>query len=83
MNIGYVKDDKVKEELTTIFEALKAKTSVRVKKSSGHDMSVIGRDGKQVLKVCPLTKGWSADIGNGKVERPGLKPLLKIIDGLE
>jgi len=84
MNMGYVSDDEVKADLEEFVEALKPKTSVLVRKSSDHDMSVIGRDGKQVIKICPLKKAYSAYLpGDSGILRHRKKTILKAIQDLE
>ena len=85
MNINYTNEKEARADLEEFANALRKKTSVQLRKSSGHDLSVIGRDGKQVIKICPLKLRYSASLpgDNGKIGHHTKKEILEAIKSLE
>ena len=68
MNIEYCEDEDTKKGLNKVVDALKSRTDANVKKASNHDMTV-SVNHKQVLKVTPLKKSFSASFHGGATTR--------------
>jgi hypothetical protein len=67
-NIGFVEDKNAQKEIIEIIEELQKIEGLVFAKVGGHDLSVRMK-GRQVVKVCPLRKTWSASICGGKIQR--------------
>jgi hypothetical protein len=67
-NIGFIEDKNAKREIIEIIEDLQKIEGLVFVKVGGHDLSVRMK-GRQVVKVCPLRKTWSASICGGKIQR--------------
>ena len=67
-NIGFVEDKNAQREIIEIIEDLQKIEGLVFAKVGGHDLSVRMK-GRQVVKVCPLRKAWSASICGGKIQR--------------
>jgi len=66
-NLRYVSDGKTRKELVEIIDELMKIEGLSLKKTGGHDLSVKYK-GKQIVKICPLKKGWSASLNGGKIQ---------------
>ena len=66
-NLQYVKNADVRKELKQLIDELEKIKELSLQKTSNHDLSVRFK-GRQLVKVCPLKKGWSAQLKGGKVQ---------------
>jgi len=78
LNIGYVDDKKVQTELIEIIDELLKIEGIKLAKISGHDLSVKYR-GKQLVKICPLKKRYSASLNGGKIQTYIKKEILEFV----
>jgi len=67
-NIGFVEDKNAQREIIEIIEDLQKIEGLVFAKVGDHDLSVRLK-GRQVVKVCPLRKAWSASIQGSKIQR--------------
>ena len=66
-NLQYVRSAEARKELMELIDALWKINDIVLSKTSNHDLSVRHK-GRQIVKVCPLKKGWSASVDGGKVQ---------------
>lgn len=66
-NLQYVKSAEARKELMELIDDLEKIKELTLQKTSNHDLSVRHK-GRQIVKVCPLKKGWSASVDGGKVQ---------------
>lgn len=66
-NLQYVSDANARKELTELIDELIKIEGLSLKKTGGHDLSVKFK-GKQIVKICPLKKRWSASLNGGKIQ---------------
>ena len=66
-NLNYVRSAEARKELMELIDALWKINDIVLSKTSNHDLSVRYK-GRQIVKVCPLKKGWSASVDGGKVQ---------------
>ena len=66
-NLQYVKSAEARKELKQLIDDLEKIKELTLQKTSNHDLSARFK-GRQILKVCPLKKGWSASVDGGKVQ---------------
>lgn len=66
-NLQYVSDSKVRKELMEIIDELMKIEGLTLRKTGGHDLSVRYK-GRQLAKICPLKKRWSASLNGGKIQ---------------
>jgi hypothetical protein len=78
LNIGYVDNEKVQTELIQIIDELLKIEGIKLSKISGHDLSVKFR-GKQLVKICPLKKRYSASLNGGKIQTYSKKEILEFV----
>jgi len=82
-NLQYVRSADARKELMELIDALWKINDIVLSKTSNHDLSVRHK-GRQIVKVCPLKKGWSAQIQGGKVQSYSKDQLLTgVQDGIE
>ena len=65
-NLNYIQDKDARDELIEIIDLLRKDESLVLEKTSNHDMSVRFK-GRQIVKICPLKKGWSASVNGGRI----------------
>ena len=66
-NLQYVRSAEARKELMELIDALWKINDIVLSKTSNHDLSVRHK-GRQIMKMCPLKKGWSASVDGGKVQ---------------
>jgi len=66
-NLQYVRSSEARKELMELIDALWKINDIVLSKTSNHDLSVRHK-GRQIVKVCPLKKGWSASVNGSKVQ---------------
>jgi len=66
-NLNYVRSTEARKELKELIDALWKLEEITMQKISNHDLSVRYK-GRQLVKICPLKKGWSASVNGGKVQ---------------
>ncbi len=66
-NLQYVSDANARKELMEIIDELIKIEGLSLKKTGRHDLSVKLK-GKQIVKICPLKKRWSASLNGGKIQ---------------
>ncbi|MCK4416146.1 MAG: hypothetical protein KAU84_03245 [Thermoplasmatales archaeon] len=66
-NLQYVRSSEARKELMELIDALWKINDIVLSKTSNHDLSVRHK-GRQIVKICPLKKGWSASVDGGKVQ---------------
>jgi len=82
-NLQYVRSVEARKELMELIDALWKINDIVLSKTSNHDLSVRHK-GRQIVKVCPLKKGWSAQIQGGKVQSYSKDQVLSgVQDGIE
>ena len=82
-NLQYVRSADARKELKELIDELEKINDIVLSKSSNHDLSVRHK-GRQIVKVCPLKKGWSAQIQGGKVQSYSKEQVLSgVQDGIE
>jgi hypothetical protein len=67
-NLQYVRYAEARDELMEIIEELWKIDGLVLAKTGGHDLSVRYK-GRQIVKICPLSKAWSASIMGGGIQR--------------
>lgn len=67
-NLQYVRDDKARKQVMEIIDELRQIDNLVLEKTGNHDLSVRFK-GRQMVKICPLKKDWSASIQGGKIQR--------------
>ena len=67
-NLQYVRNADARDELMEIIEELWKIDGLVLAKTGGHDLSVRYK-GRQIVKICPLSKAWSASIMGGGIQR--------------
>ncbi|MEA3458742.1 MAG: hypothetical protein U9R21_08720 [Candidatus Thermoplasmatota archaeon] len=67
-NLQYVRDDKARKQMMEIIDELRTIDDLVLEKTGNHDLSVRFK-GRQMVKICPLKKDWSASIQGGKIQR--------------
>jgi len=82
-NLQYVRSAEARKELMELIDALWKINDIVLSKTSNHDLSVRHK-GRQIVKVCPLKKGWSAQIQGSKVQSLTKDQVLSgVKDGIE
>ncbi len=82
-NLQYVRSAEARKELMELIDALWKINDIVLSKTSNHDLSVRHK-GRQIVKVCPLKKGWSAQIQGGKVQSYSKEQVLSgVQDGID
>ena len=67
-NVKYIKDKQARLDVFAIIDEISKFEQCNLVKTSDHDLSVRVR-GKQVVRLCPLKKGWSASIRGEKIQK--------------
>jgi len=67
-NVKYIKDKQARLDVFAIIDEMSKFEQCKLVKTSDHDLSVRVR-GKQVVKLCPLKKGWSASVRGEKIQK--------------
>jgi hypothetical protein len=67
-NLQYVRDEQARKEVMDIIDELGSIEELVLEKTGGHDLSVRFK-GRQLVKICPLSKAWSASIQGSKIQR--------------
>ena len=78
LNIAYVEDKKVRTELIEIIDELKKIEGISLTKISRHDLSVKYK-GRQIVKICPLRKRYSASINGSKIQTYSKQEILNAV----
>jgi hypothetical protein len=82
-NVKYIKDKQARLDVFAIIDEISKFEQCNLFKTSDHDLSVRVQ-GKQVLRLCPLKKGWSASIRGEKIQKYTKEELLsKVKDAIE
>jgi len=82
-NVKYIKDKEARLDVFAIIDEISKFEQCNLVKTSEHDLScrVLG---KQVLRLCPLKKGWSASIRGEKIQKYTKDELLsKVKEAIE
>ena len=77
-NLQYVRDDKARGELMKMIDELVLIEGLVLEKTGGHDLSVRYK-GRQIVKICPLSKAWSASIYGSNIQRYTVEHVLEIV----
>ncbi len=75
-NLQYVRDDKARAELMKMIDELVLIEGLVLEKTGGHDLSVRYK-GRQIVKICPLSKAWSASIQGDNIQRYTIEQVLE------
>ena len=67
-NCKYIQDEQARTDVFAIIDEIRKFEQCNLVKTSDHDLSVRVQ-GKQVLRLCPLKKGWSASILGEKIQK--------------
>ena len=67
-NVKYIKNEQGRLDVFAIIDEMRKFEQCNLVKTSDHDLSVRVQ-GKQVLRLCPLKKGWSASIRGEKIQK--------------
>ena len=82
-NVRYIKDEQARLDVFAIIDEMSKFEQCNLVKTSDHDLSVRVR-GKQVLRLCPLKKGWSASVRGEKIQKYTKDELLsKVKEAME
>ena len=77
-NLNYVRSAEARKELMGIIDEFMAMPGLLLKKTSGHDLSVRYK-GRQMVKICPLKRRWSASVLGGKIQSYTREQLLTAV----
>ena len=77
-NLNYVKSKDARIELIEIIDELSKDESLVLAKTSDHDLSVRFK-GRQIVKICPLKKGWSASLRGAKIQNHDKDSILSAV----
>lgn len=80
-NLQYVRDEKSRNEVMALIDELRKIEGLVLEKTGGHDLSVRYK-GRQLVKVCPLSRAWSASIQGSKIQRYSKNQILEQIRGI-
>jgi len=80
-NLQYVRDEKSRNEVMALIDELRKIEGLVLEKTGGHDLSV-RFNGRQLVKVCPLSKAWSASIQGAPIQRYSKKQILEQVRAL-
>ncbi len=75
-NLQYVRDNEARAEIMEMIDEFQKMDDLVLQKTGGHDLSVRYK-GRQVVKICPLSKAWSASIQGGNIQRYTKKQVLE------
>lgn len=75
-NLQYVRDDEARAELMKLIDELVLIEGLVLEKTGGHDLSVRYK-GRQLVKICPLSKAWSASIQGSNIQRYTVEQVLE------
>jgi hypothetical protein len=78
LNIGYVEEGKVRTELIEIIDELLKIEGISLTKISRHDLSVKYK-GRQIVKICPLKKRYSASLNGSKIQTYSKNEILNAV----
>ena len=67
-NLNYMQDAEARQEIIDTIEELWKIEGIVLAKTSNHDLSVRCR-GRQIVRLSPLKKGWSASIKGSKIQK--------------
>ena len=67
-NMNYIQDEQARLDVFAIIDEFRKYEQCNLVKTSDHDLSVRVQ-GKQILRLCPLKKGWSASVRGEKIRK--------------
>lgn len=67
-NVKYIKDEQARLDVFAIIDEISKFEQCNLVKTSDHDLSV-RLQGRQVLRLCPLKKSWSASVRGEKIRK--------------
>jgi len=77
-NLNYCRDKKARKEVKEIIDELSKDKDLVLEKISNHDFSVRFK-GRQILKICPLKKGWSASLRGAQIRKDTKENVLSAV----